>query len=181
MCGIAGVVFDKEEAGYRVYEGLLSLQHRGQESAGIFVAGDVFRKHYGHGTVNAVFAPRFNEYGEKASSVWGIYRELENVSPLDKLCGSVGIGAVRYSTQGAKLGRDNIQPFCGSFKGKPFALVHNGNIVNTKELKVECGRRGFKFKGTTDTEVIVALLSTSLKDNLMEVLQDTAASLIGAF
>lgn len=136
MCGIVGIV-DAGEVSGPLYYALFSLQHRGQESAGISTS-DGFRlyKHKGQGLVTEVFSE-------------GILKELK---------GNVGVGHVRYPTTGANL-PENAQPFNFTYKGHFFAIVHNGNLVNTQELRAEFEHAGEIFSTSTDTEVIASVIA----------------------
>nr|WP_304509351.1 amidophosphoribosyltransferase [Anaerotignum sp.] len=133
-CGVFGV-FGKETAtvAATTYYGLFALQHRGQESCGIVVNDDgIFRFHKDAGLVNDVFTPQvMSSLGE----------------------GNMAIGHVRYGTTGAN-DRSNAQPIVvNHIKGK-LALAHNGNLVNSFELRRELEMQGSIFHTTSDTEVI---------------------------
>ncbi len=139
MCGIAGVSDDVAVAG-SLYWALYALQHRGQESAGLFTwDGEAVHKHKGYGLVGEVFTE----------------------SVLKNLTGNVGIGHVRYPTTGGSK-PENIQPFHFMFRGHFLSLVHNGNLVNTNELRYEYEGRGHIFSTTSDTEVIAAILANEI-------------------
>ena len=138
-CGVFGV-FGKETAtvAATTYYGLFALQHRGQESCGIVVNDDgIFRFHKDAGLVNDVFTPQIMEsLGE----------------------GNMAIGHVRYGTTGAN-DRSNAQPIVvNHIKGK-LALAHNGNLVNSFELRQELEMQGSIFHTTSDTEVISYMIT----------------------
>jgi amidophosphoribosyltransferase len=139
MCGIVGIV-DAGGVSLPLYYALFALQHRGQESAGIstYDAG-ILHKHKEQGLVAEVFN-----------------REI-----LTELTGNVGIGHVRYPTTGENQ-PENTQPLNFSFKGHVFSIVHNGNLVNSKELSSDYEDRGHIFATTTDTEVIAAIIAREL-------------------
>lgn len=140
MCGIVGIV-DAGGVSHPLYYALYALQHRGQESAGISVFnGDRLRKHKAQGLVAEVFDPE----------------------TLRRLEGQIGVGHVRYPTTGANT-PENIQPFNFRFMGKGFAIAHNGNLVNTRELRSYFEQAGQIFCTTTDTEVIAALIADELR------------------
>ncbi|WP_331654232.1 amidophosphoribosyltransferase [Anaerotignum sp. MB30-C6] len=133
-CGVFGII-GKETAtvAATTYYGLFALQHRGQESCGIVVNDDgVFRFHKDPGLVNDVFTPQvMASLGE----------------------GNMAIGHVRYGTTGNN-DRSNAQPIVvNHIKGK-LALAHNGNLVNSFELRQELEMQGSIFHTTSDTEVI---------------------------
>src|SRR6185312_11699376 len=130
MCGIFGVHGAQDAAGL-VHLGLYSLQHRGQESAGIVAvdADGVARAQRRMGLVS------------------------EGMSALDELAGTLAIGHTRYSTAGSSS-IDNAQPVLVRFRGGYIALAHNGNIVNASELRRELEDEGSIFSSTMDSEVL---------------------------
>ncbi|MDO5844432.1 MAG: amidophosphoribosyltransferase [Methanocorpusculum sp.] len=141
MCGIAGIADKKEAAGY-LYWALYALQHRGQESAGIFTYdGETVNKYKGYGLVSEVFTDEV----------------------MAKLKGNVGVGHVRYPTTGGSK-PENIQPFHFFFRGHSLSLAHNGNLVNTEKLRYEYEGRGHIFSTTSDTEVIAAIIANEIID-----------------
>ncbi|KQC05210.1 MAG: amidophosphoribosyltransferase [Methanoculleus sp. SDB] len=140
MCGIVGIA-DAGGVSFSLYYALYALQHRGQESAGISTFdGTTLFKYRGHGLVAEVF----------------------DESILSGLLGPVGVGHVRYPTTGEKI-PENIQPFCFTFGGQRIAITHNGNLVNTGELRDAFEERGQIFCSTTDTEVIGNLIVDELR------------------
>lgn len=116
-----------------IYLGLYSMQHRGQESAGIATYTNKINLYKGEGLVSEVFKRVY-------------------------LDGNVGIGHVRYSTTGDS-GIDNAQPLVITYAGGSFAIAHNGNLVNTADIKRQLERRGSVFTTTTDTEIIAQLIA----------------------
>ena len=138
-CGVFGV-FAKEKTNVAAttYYGLFALQHRGQESCGIVVNDDgVFNSYKDTGLVNDVFTP-------------------ERLDGLGQ--GNMAVGHVRYGTTGANA-RLNAQPILvNHYKGR-MALAHNGNLVNTYELRHELEKQGSIFHTTSDTEVISYLVT----------------------
>ena len=136
-CGVFGIFNpDGKNAASSIYYGLASLQHRGQESCGIAVCDTAGPKgnmnvHKGMGLVHEVFKER----------------------TLAELKGNLCVGHVRYSTTGAAV-LDNAQPLVLNYIKGTLALAHNGNLVNTDELREELARTGAIFQTTTDSEVI---------------------------
>ena len=136
-CGVFGIYdFSGENVASTIYYGLFTLQHRGQESCGIAVSDTegpkgCVRSHKGMGLVNEVFT------GEN----------------LAELTGNIGIGHVRYSTAGEST-RENAQPLVLKYIKGALGLAHNGNLVNTPELKRELEYSGAIFQTTIDSEVI---------------------------
>ena len=118
MCGIVGIV-DAGGVSIRLYYAMYALQHRGQESAGISTFdGTSLCKFKGQGLVADVFSP----------------------AVLKDLKGTAGIGHVRYPTTGANL-PENIQPLNFQFQDHFISVAHNGNLVNTCELRGSTNRR----------------------------------------
>jgi amidophosphoribosyltransferase len=140
MCGIVGIA-DAGGVSLSLYYALYALQHRGQESAGIATFDeDGLHKHKGPGLVAEVF----------------------DTSILSVLKGKVGIGHVRYPTTGANR-PENIQPFNFIFKNHTISIAHNGNLVNTQELRDGYEQRGQIFCTTTDTEIIAKLVTEEIR------------------
>ncbi|MEX0679772.1 MAG: amidophosphoribosyltransferase [Balneolales bacterium] len=161
-CGIFGI-YNHPEAAVSTYYGLHALQHRGQESAGIVTSWfdpeksiPVMPQHKGFGLVLNVFENR------------KIF--------TDKLPGNMAIGHNRYSTSGAAANASNIQPFRVHYKNGNLAIAHNGNLTNATKLRSKLENRGVIFQSTSDTELILHLISHSQKstqlDQIMEALHD---------
>src|SRR6059036_1480004 len=153
MCGIIGVA-GVSDASRVTYLGLYSLQHRGQESAGV-VAVDgagVARSHRGMGLVSDVF-------GE---------------SVLAGLPGDVAIAHTRYSTAGTSV-LANAQPVLAGYREGPLALAHNGNLTNAVQLRSDLVAKGSIFQSSSDSEVLVHLIARSEarepEDHLLDALE----------
>jgi amidophosphoribosyltransferase len=137
-CGLFGI-FGDDQAVQKTYFGLHSLQHRGQESAGIASSdGQSIQCYKSMGTVRRVF------------------RVGSNI--LDKLSNPIAIGHVRYSTSGTSR-IINSQPLLAEFSSGQVAVAHNGNLINAGLLRQEYQDYGSIFNSTSDTEVIVHLLA----------------------
>lgn len=157
-CGIVGVYGCKNVAEI-LYLALFSLQHRGQESCGIVVSdGKRVSVKKGMGTVADVF---------------------KEESPSN-LTGNFGIGHVRYSTTGSSSPK-NIQPFFAEYRGKNYAIAHNGNLVNSAVLRDALEKKGSIFQTTLDTEILMHLVTMSRKKNFRDKLVDSLLKLKGAF
>jgi amidophosphoribosyltransferase len=142
MCGIVGIV-DAGGVSIQLYYALYALQHRGQESAGISTFdGSHLHKFKGNGLVADVFSP----------------------SVLSDLKGTAGVGHVRYPTTGQNL-PENIQPLNFQFQDHYISIAHNGNLVNTCELRANYERAGQIFITTTDTEIIAKILINALSNS----------------
>ncbi|MFW5791330.1 MAG: amidophosphoribosyltransferase [Desulfohalobiaceae bacterium] len=145
-CGLFGI-YGHQEAARMTYFGLYALQHRGQESAGIVTwDGAKLREQKGMGLVADVF---------------------EELHLGHQLKGSVGIGHTRYSTTGSSLLR-NAQPFMVRFKDLSMAIAHNGNLVNTYQLRQELENSGTIFQTTMDSEIIMHLVAKYLNGSSIE-------------
>ena len=134
-CGVFGA-FNVPDAASITYYALHSLQHRGQEGCGIVTFdGETMHREKGLGLVTEVFSK------EK----------------LEHLPGTVAIGHVRYSTAGGG-GLDNVQPFTFRHYTGNFALAHNGNIVNSEQLRRYLEANGSLFHSTSDSEILAHLI-----------------------
>jgi amidophosphoribosyltransferase len=141
MCGIVGVV-SKAPVNQLIYDGLLLLQHRGQDAAGIVT--QLGRKFYMH----------------KAK---GMVRDVFRTRNMRALPGNVGLGQVRYPTAGNAFSEDEAQPF---YVNAPFGLVlsHNGNLTNAAELKTELFTTDHRHINTdSDSEVLLNVLAHELE------------------
>ncbi len=161
-CGVFGI-WNHPEASRLAYLGLYSLQHRGQESAGIVSLdqkdGAPFHVvHRGLGLVADVF----------------------NEAALDRLTGRAAIGHNRYSTTGENL-LANAQPLTAHILGQPFAVGHNGNLVNAGVLREKLSHEGAIFQGSNDTECLMHLLARNAKPSLVEGLVKVLPQLEGAY
>ena len=158
-CGVFGV-FNVDEASVLTTLGLHSLQHRGQEGAGIVsFDGDQFHSVKKEGLVG----DNFND-----------------AQTLAKLPGKHAIGHVRYSTTGdSKL--ENIQPLFANLASGGFSCAHNGNLTNTFSLKNELVETGSIFQTSSDTEIILQLVARSKKSKIIDKLTDALQKIKGAY
>lgn len=159
-CGIIGVsARGMSDAANRVYFGLIALQHRGQESAGIVS----FESHKMHVKKNL-----------------GLVQEVFSEERLARLKGERAIGHVRYSTTG-KNQRINSQPLAFTYKGDDIAVCHNGNLVNAMEIRRELEDEGMIFQTAIDTEVVAHLLTKNYSKGFKESLITTLRRIRGAY
>jgi amidophosphoribosyltransferase len=159
MCGIIGAA-GVPNAARIAYLGLYSLQHRGQESAGV-VAVDgagVARAHRGMGLVSDVF-------GETV---------------LSSLPGDVAIGHTRYSTAGSSV-LANAQPILAGYREGPLALAHNGNLTNAEVLRSDLVTKGSIFQTSSDSEVLIHLIARSEAREPEDQLLDALERVEGAY
>jgi len=158
MCGIFGI-YGHKEAAQLTYLGLYTLQHRGEESAGIVsYDGKKVYNHKGMGLVGDIFSE------EKIKS----------------LKGHLSIGHNRYSTTGASIIK-NVQPFLADFKGDPLAVAHNGNFTNTEILHRELEESGSIFQTTMDSELVIHLLAKANTKDYKERLIYALSKIKGSY
>lgn len=152
-------VYGSADAAIWTYLGMYSLQHRGQESAGIATSdGENVHKHLGMGLVSDVFQQEV----------------------LDTLPGYIAIGHNRYSTTGSS-NVENIGPIVVNHKLGTIALAHNGNLVNSKTLREQLEDQGSIFQTTTDSEVILHLVAKSKANTIEEKILDATRQIVGAY
>ncbi len=161
-CAVFGASLRNDEAAGVTYNGLLAMQHRGQEGAGIAVSrGHSLLYHKDVGLVSEVFTPKVMERLPKSGTA---------------------IGHVRYSTTGSNT-QNNVQPIITEFLTGRIATAHNGNVVNAKALKEQLETCGLDFAATSDSEVISSLIAykTLKTGNVFDGIVAAAKELIGAF
>lgn len=157
-CGLFGV-FGHPEAANLTYLGLYALQHRGQESAGIVSSdGERLFKHRAMGLVADIFTE----------------------AVLQKLPGGSAIGHVRYSTSGESA-LTNAQPFVMKYMRGSIAVAHNGNLVDSEDIRQDLEKKGSIFQSTMDTEVIMHLFALSRKEKMIDRLIDALSQVKGAY
>lgn len=141
-CGVFGIYdMDGNDVASTIYYGLFALQHRGQESCGIAVSDTSGPKglvlsHKGMGLCNEVFTPE----------------------DLESMKGNIGVGHTRYSTAGSST-RENAQPLVLNYIKGTLGLAHNGNLINTPQLRQELARTGAIFQTTIDSEIIAYMIA----------------------
>jgi amidophosphoribosyltransferase len=163
-CGVFGIYAPELDVSRHAYFALYALQHRGQESAGIAAAdaGGYIITQRALGLVSQVF----KEHDLKA------------------LSGDLAIGHVRYSTTGSNEW-ENSQPVHRSAGSggnrRELALAHNGNLINAVELHAQLREQGVQLLGTSDSEIIAALLASHPAEKLEDAIADVLPRLKGAF
>ena len=158
-CGVFGI-FGTEEASVLTTLGLHSLQHRGQEGAGIVsFDGQNFHSVRKQGLVGDNF---------------------NNTDILSQLPGKTAIGHVRYSTTGESK-PENLQPLFANLAMGGFACAHNGNLTNTFSIKKQLVESGSIFQTSSDTEIILQLVARSRKKKLIDKLTDALSQIQGAY
>lgn len=158
-CGVFGI-WGHPQAAQVTYFGLHSLQHRGQEGAGI-VSNDQgkLRGYRGIGLLSEVF---------------------KNPADLDNLKGQAAIGHVRYATAGSADIR-NIQPFLYKFHDGQYGLCHNGNLTNAVSQREKLEKEGAIFNASSDTEILMHLIRRSSKTELMDKVKEALNTVKGGF
>ena len=148
-CGVVGI-YGIDNAATLTYYGLVALQHRGQESAGIAVSS------------TSLSADKENNEGNSDRKInlhkgMGLVSEVFKKEHLDQLQGSIALGHVRYATAGGRT-IENAQPFLNTYKFGSIALAHNGQLVNHTELRSLLEDSGSTFSSSSDSEVILKLI-----------------------
>jgi len=157
-CGLFGI-YGIDNASYLTFLGLYALQHRGEESCGIVSCdGKRFFVHKGMGLVSDVF----------------------NEENLKNLKGHFAIGHVRYSTTGSSHIR-NAQPLFVDYLKGSLAIAHNGNLVNSLELREKLESQGAIFQTSSDSEIILHLMLRCKKHDLIEKLIYALSKVKGAY
>ena len=158
MCGVFGVYAPERDVARLTYFGLFSLQHRGQESAGIAVS----------------------EQGRlTALRDLGLVTQVFDEQKLHALQGQIAIGHTRYSTTGSSQWA-NAQPLVQHGRARTVALGHNGNLVNADALREELHAAGVALHGTSDSEVVAALIANA-DEPLDEAIAGAMRKLDGAY
>ena len=138
-CGVAGVHLRGEDAARVAYFGIYALQHRGQESAGV-ATGDGVQL--------------------RTRTAMGLISQALREDDLQDLPGHIAISHTRYSTTGSNR-IVNAQPVVARGPNVELAVAHNGNVINAVDLRREMEEAGFRFDGTSDTEIIANLLANA--------------------
>jgi len=158
-CGVFGTYAPGQDVSRLTYFGLHALQHRGQESAGIAVAD-------GESTV--VFKDM------------GLVPQVFDESKLAALQGHIAVGHVRYSTTGSTRW-ENAQPILKVTDSGTLALVHNGNLLNSKALRDEVMTNGHRLRSTSDSELIAEAVAARKGESIESAVAATMGRLHGAY
>jgi amidophosphoribosyltransferase len=157
-CGLFGIV-NNRNASWLTYLGLYALQHRGQEACGIVANNKgILTVHKQMGLVSDVF----------------------NEQALSKLKGDIAVGHVRYSTTGSSVLK-NAQPLLIDYAKGSICIAHNGNLVNSLQLRQYLEKTGSIFQTTTDSEIIIHLMARAKSQNLQESLIYALRRIKGAY
>ncbi|MFZ5352511.1 MAG: amidophosphoribosyltransferase [Bacillota bacterium] len=159
-CGVVGIhQRGNVSTANMAYYGLVALQHRGQESAGIAVNNDgIISCYKDMGLVSEVFDDKI----------------------LSLLKGDMSIGHVRYSTTGESF-VNNAQPLVVKYKNGTIALAHNGNLVNAPQVRAMLEDQGMIFATSIDSEVIASLIAKNYKTSIEDAIADTMDIIKGSY
>jgi len=159
-CGVIGLYAPgANDISHRLCFGLIALQHRGQESAGIAVLKDSKMQYY---------------------KEMGLVQEVFNNTILDRLPADIGIGHVRYSTTGDSY-VSNAQPLVVRYKGGSIALAHNGNLINAGAIRDRLEDEGSIFQTSIDSEVIANLIAKNYDLGMVEAVVASVKEIKGSF
>lgn len=166
FCGVFGI-FGAEDAAIKTYYGLHTLQHRGQEAAGIVTSS-------------------LNSKGKKVFNLhknFGLVSEVFNSQDLFEgtLKGNSAIGHNRYSTTGSADSEKNIQPFVVNYRLGNLAIAHNGNLTNAKQIRERLVNEGSIFQTTSDSELVLHLIAKSKLENQIDQIIDALNQIEGAY
>jgi amidophosphoribosyltransferase len=159
MCGIIGVS-GVSNAARTAYLGLYSLQHRGQESAGIVAVDGQGAAHVHRGM--------------------GLVSDIFTESRLTELPGDVALGHARYSTAGSSV-LANAQPMLAGYREGPLGLAHNGNLTNAVQLRNDLVAKGSIFQTSSDSEVLIHLIARSEAREPEDQILDALERVEGAY
>jgi amidophosphoribosyltransferase len=157
-CGVFGVYAPEHDVARLAYFALYALQHRGQESAGIATCDS------SHITTQRDL---------------GLVSQVFDERSLQALTGEMAIGHVRYSTTG-RSGWENAQPVYRHDR-RPVALAHNGNLINAVALHNELAQEGVRFRSTSDSEIIAALIASDPAERIEDAVAAVMKRLRGAY
>ncbi|MBD5806071.1 amidophosphoribosyltransferase [Limosilactobacillus walteri] len=158
-CGVFGI-FGTPDASQLTYYGLHTLQHRGQEGAGIVSTdGKTLYQHRDRGLLAKVFA---------------------DPAELKRLVGEAAIGHVRYGTSGHNS-IANVQPFLFRFGDGDIALAHNGNLTNAVTLRQQLENEGAVFQSDSDTEILIHLIRKYINEGFIPALKKSLNLIHGGF
>lgn len=165
-CGIFGIYdMSGNNISSTIYYALLALQHRGQESCGI-----------------AVSNTNSEEKNISSYKDMGLVSQVFNKEVINKLQGNLGVGHVRYSTTGDSI-KENAQPLVLNYIKGTLAVAHNGNLINTNELKDRLQKTGAIFHTTIDSETIAYYIAKERvkSKSIEEAISKTMKKIKGAY
>lgn len=161
-CGVFGYYSfsGNEPIGQYAYYSLFALQHRGQDSCGIYVS------------------KKGSIYGKKAQGL--VSKVFTNSAKLRKFDGKIGIGHVRYGTSGSN-GVLNAQPMIGNTRYGKLAIAHNGHIINDKHIREKLTNKGTIFQSESDSEAFLNLIARSNNKTLRGAIINSLEKIKGSY
>jgi amidophosphoribosyltransferase len=166
MCGIFGIYSEKPILiGPVLHDGLLGLQHRGQEGTGVMISS---------GRQPPIHSKRLST---SDSSV----RHFFDKTNLSQVVSDKGIGHNRYSTAGASSLLENLQPFVQNTKYGRVGLGHNGTLLDVAKHRAVLMGSGYSFHSDSDTEIILGYIALSKKDDLASAIIESLSKIRGAY
>lgn len=166
MCGIFGIFSEKPILiGSVLHDGLLGLQHRGQEGTGVMISVE----------------GQLPIHSRRISTGSGSVRHFFEKTPLSDVVSDKAIGHNRYSTAGATSHMENLQPFVQNTKFGRVGLGHNGTLLDVERHREILMNRGFSFHSDSDTEIIIGYLTLSKKSDLVSALIESLKQIQGSY
>jgi amidophosphoribosyltransferase len=165
MCGIFGVWSENPiEIGPIMHDGLLGLQHRGQEGTGVMIANK-----------------RTPIHSRRISTSDSSVRHFFDKTDLSQVFSDKAIGHNRYSTAGSIATIDNLQPFVRETRHGIVGLGHNGTLLDKDRHRAELMRRGYGFQSDSDSEIILGYIALSRKPDLVSAVIEELSNVRGAY
>lgn len=166
MCGIFGIVSEKPILiGSVLHDGLLGLQHRGQEGTGVMIS--------------TKGGPPIHSRRISASD--SSVRHFFDKEPIPGVMSDKAMGHNRYSTAGSAACLENLQPFVQATRHGSVGIAHNGTLLDVKMHRDELMSRGYPFRSNSDTEIILGYLTLSDKSDLVSALVESLSQVRGAY
>lgn len=166
MCGIFGIYSENPiNIGPILHDGLLGLQHRGQEGTGVMISIE------GRPPIHL----------RRISKGDGSVRHFFDKEPLSDIMSDKAMGHNRYSTAGSTSLMENLQPFFRTNKYGNVGIGHNGTLLDAKKHRIELMSRGYSFQSDSDTEIILGYLALSQKTDLVSALIESLHKVRGAY
>jgi len=169
MCGIFGIWSEKTvEIGPILHDGLLGLQHRGQEGTGVMIANASGEKHPIHS----------RRISTSESSVRHFFDKNDHLS---RIISNKAIGHNRYSTAGSVATIDNLQPFVRDTRHGVVGIAHNGTLLDSERQRADLMKRGYSFQSDSDSEIILGYIALSKKADLVSAVIECLSCVRGAY
>jgi amidophosphoribosyltransferase len=168
MCGIFGIWSERLiEIGPIMHDGLLGLQHRGQEGTGVMIANVADGKHPIH--------------SRRISTGDSSVRHFFDKTDLSHTISDKAIGHNRYPTAGSDATLENLQPFVRNTKYGIVGIAHNGTLLDSERQRAELMRRGYSFQSDSDSEIILGHIVLSKKADLVSAAIESLSRVRGSY